>query len=175
MGHDHDEHCTTRPTRRSRKAWQFDRQPHFAAGMIPAGDVDTRSIHDVRPHEIARYTQQHFFAGIGGWPLALRLAGWPDNRPVRSHAPASRSASQAKAKAKPMNGTYGQCSADVITFGEATISRLAIKLRARLAVNALAKVRAEPGRTGICRWGRRSVRCGRRCAAHPTKDCSANA
>src|SRR5262249_32123158 len=24
----------------------------------------------------------HFFAGIGGWPCALRLAGWPDERPV---------------------------------------------------------------------------------------------
>ena len=24
----------------------------------------------------------HFFAGIGVWSYALRLAGWPDNRPV---------------------------------------------------------------------------------------------
>ena len=35
----------------------------IAAGLIPAGDVDTRSIVEVRPHEIAHYTQQHFFAG----------------------------------------------------------------------------------------------------------------
>ena len=28
------------------------------------------------------YTQCHFFAGIGGWSYALRLAGWPDDRPV---------------------------------------------------------------------------------------------
>ncbi|MGN4108782.1 DNA cytosine methyltransferase [Burkholderia gladioli] len=29
-----------------------------------------------------RYTQCHFFAGLGGWSRALRLAGWPDDRPV---------------------------------------------------------------------------------------------
>lgn len=54
----------------------------IAAGRLPDGDVDTRSIEDVHPHEIRGYTQAHFFAGIGGWPLALRLAGWPDDRPV---------------------------------------------------------------------------------------------
>jgi DNA (cytosine-5)-methyltransferase 1 len=52
------------------------------AGHIPAGDVDERSIEDVRPDELAGYAQCHFFAGIGGWPLALRNAGWPDHRPV---------------------------------------------------------------------------------------------
>ncbi|WP_148294198.1 DNA cytosine methyltransferase, partial [Azospirillum sp. B506] len=52
------------------------------AGLIPAGDVDERSILDVRSADLAGYTQCHFFVGIGGWPLALRLAGWPDDRPV---------------------------------------------------------------------------------------------
>lgn len=52
------------------------------AGLIPAGDVDTRSIEDVTPNELRGYTQCHFFAGIGGWPLAMHLAGWPDDRPV---------------------------------------------------------------------------------------------
>jgi DNA (cytosine-5)-methyltransferase 1 len=28
------------------------------------------------------FTQCHFFAGIGVWSYALRLAGWPDDRPV---------------------------------------------------------------------------------------------
>lgn len=50
--------------------------------LIAPGDVDERSILDVRPDEIAHYTQAHFFAGIGGWSYALRLAGWPDDRPV---------------------------------------------------------------------------------------------
>jgi DNA (cytosine-5)-methyltransferase 1 len=54
----------------------------IAAGHIPAGDVDERSINDVRPSDLAGYVQCHFFAGIGGWAYALRLAGWPDDRPV---------------------------------------------------------------------------------------------
>lgn len=53
-------------------------------GLIPAGDVDTRSIADVRADDLVGYGQCHFFAGIGGWPLALRLAGWSDAWPVWS-------------------------------------------------------------------------------------------
>jgi len=52
------------------------------AGLIADGIVDERSILDVRPDELVGYTQCHFFAGIGGWSLALRLAGWPDDKPV---------------------------------------------------------------------------------------------
>lgn len=54
------------------------------AGLIPSGVVDRRSIRDVSATDVLGFTQCHFFAGIGGWPLALRLAGWPDERPVWS-------------------------------------------------------------------------------------------
>jgi len=54
----------------------------IAAGHLPAGDVDERSIADVRSDDLVGYRQAHFFAGIGGWPLALRLAGIPDDAPV---------------------------------------------------------------------------------------------
>jgi len=50
--------------------------------LIADGEVDTRSIVDVRPADLAGFTQCHFFAGIGGWSHALRLAGWPDDRPI---------------------------------------------------------------------------------------------
>ena len=53
-----------------------------AAGHIAQGVVDERSIEDIEPAELDRYTQCHFFAGIGVWSHALRLAGWPDDRPV---------------------------------------------------------------------------------------------
>jgi len=53
-----------------------------AAGHIAAGDVDERSIEDVKPSELVGYTQCHFFAGIGVWSHALRQAGWPDDKPV---------------------------------------------------------------------------------------------
>jgi DNA (cytosine-5)-methyltransferase 1 len=49
-------------------------------GELPDGDVDERSIEDVSANDVRGYQQAHFFAGIGGWPLALRLAGWPDSR-----------------------------------------------------------------------------------------------
>ena len=52
------------------------------AGHIADGEVDTRSIVDVSPDELEGYTQCHFFAGIGGWSRALRLAGWSDDRPI---------------------------------------------------------------------------------------------
>jgi DNA (cytosine-5)-methyltransferase 1 len=54
----------------------------ITAGLIAPGDVDERSIVDVRGDDLAGYEQCHFFAGIGGWSYALRLAGWPDDRPV---------------------------------------------------------------------------------------------
>ena len=52
------------------------------AGHIAPGVVDERSIVDVRADDLVGYTQCHFFAGIGVWSYALRLARWPDDRPV---------------------------------------------------------------------------------------------
>jgi DNA (cytosine-5)-methyltransferase 1 len=54
----------------------------IAAGHIAPGHVDTRSIEDVTPNDLAGFTQCHFFAGIGVWSRALRLAGWSDDRAV---------------------------------------------------------------------------------------------
>ena len=54
----------------------------IARGLIAPGDVDDRDIQDVRPGDLEGYDQCHWFAGIAGWSLALRMAGWPDGRPV---------------------------------------------------------------------------------------------
>lgn len=51
-------------------------------GEIAPGEVDTRAIQEVSVADLRGFTQCHFFAGIGGWSLALRLAGWPDDRPI---------------------------------------------------------------------------------------------
>ena len=51
-------------------------------GLIAYGEVDERSIAEVRPRDLRGYVQCHFFAGIGGWSQALRLAGVPDDFPV---------------------------------------------------------------------------------------------
>ncbi len=56
-------------------------------GHIADGVVDERSITDVKPEDLAGFTQCHFFAGIGGWSYALRLAGIPDDYPCWTGSP----------------------------------------------------------------------------------------
>ena len=70
-------------------------------GLIPDGEVDSRSIADVRPEDLKGFTQCHFFAGIGGWSRALQLAGWSPDRPVWTGSPPCQSFSTAgKGKGK---------------------------------------------------------------------------
>jgi len=67
-----------------------ENNPHAAAwlreliheNLIAPGHVDERSITDVQGRDLDGFEQCHFFAGIGGWSHALRLAGWDDARPV---------------------------------------------------------------------------------------------
>jgi len=69
----------------------------ISADHIAPGEVDERSIADVAPDDLAGYRQCHFFAGLGVWSYALRLAGWPDDRevwtgscPCQTHSSAAR-------------------------------------------------------------------------------------
>lgn len=52
------------------------------AGHLPYGVLDSRSIKEVAAGDVSHSSQAHFFVGIGGWPLALELAGWPDDAEV---------------------------------------------------------------------------------------------
>src|SRR5258706_9409346 len=52
------------------------------AGHIASGVVDSRSVIEVKTKDLEDCRQVHFFAGLGGWSYALRLAGWPDEVPV---------------------------------------------------------------------------------------------
>jgi DNA (cytosine-5)-methyltransferase 1 len=54
----------------------------IVVGHIPSGIVDERSINDLELPTHPEPRQCHFFAGIGGWAHALRLAGWPDDQEV---------------------------------------------------------------------------------------------
>ncbi|MGH8083454.1 MAG: DNA cytosine methyltransferase [Lysobacter sp.] len=54
----------------------------ITAGLIPAGDVDDRDIRSVSADDLRGYGQCHFFAGVGGFAYACRLAGWPDDEAI---------------------------------------------------------------------------------------------
>ncbi len=69
-------------------------------GVVASGDVDTRDIREVKADDLRGYTQCHFFAGIGGWSVALRGAGWDDARPVWTGSCPCQPFSTAGAKTK---------------------------------------------------------------------------
>lgn len=54
----------------------------IADGSLPLGDVDERDVRTIQAADLTGYAQVHLFAGIGGFALAARLAGWPDARPL---------------------------------------------------------------------------------------------
>lgn len=50
----------------------------IGASLITDGDVDGRDVATLQLRELDRYDRVHLFAGIGGFEIAARLAGWPD-------------------------------------------------------------------------------------------------
>jgi DNA (cytosine-5)-methyltransferase 1 len=101
------------------------------AGHIAAGVVDERSIRDVRPGDLTGFCQCHFFAGIGGWSYALRLAGWPDDEPVwTGSCPCQPFSSAGKAQGlcderhlwPAFRGLIAECH-PAIVFGEQVASK----------------------------------------------------
>lgn len=66
------------------------------AGLIPDGEVDSRNILEVRGDDLKGFKQCHFFAGIGGWAEAVRLAGvgdlplWTGSCPCQPFSTAGR-------------------------------------------------------------------------------------
>lgn len=108
----------------------------IADGLLPFGDVDDRSIVDVRPEDLRGYVQCHFFAGIGGLSLALRMAAWPDDRPVWSGslpcqpysvASVAHGGAQGQADERHLAPTFtalvGEC-APTSLFGEQVVSAI---------------------------------------------------
>ena len=73
----------------------------IANGLIAPGDVDERSIVDVRADDLVGYTQCHFFAGIGVWSHVLRSCGWDDERPVWTGSCPCQPFSKARKQAEP--------------------------------------------------------------------------
>ena len=117
-------------------------------GHIAPGDVDERSITDVRAADLVGYRQVHFFAGIGGWSLAVRLAGIPDDFPLWtgsapcqpfSHAGKQRGTDDERHLWPVMRDLVAECLPTVVA-GEQVASRLGL--------DWLASVRADLEREG---------------------------
>lgn len=77
------------PLRTMIKAYYNEFDPKAAAwlrqliknGNITPGEVDERSITEVRPADLVGFDRIHFFAGVGTWDYCLNQAGWGD-KPV---------------------------------------------------------------------------------------------
>jgi DNA (cytosine-5)-methyltransferase 1 len=48
-------------------------------GLLPAGVVDERNIEEIPDEDFLGYAQVHLFAGIGGFPLGMRRASFPEH------------------------------------------------------------------------------------------------
>lgn len=53
-------------------------------GLITEGEIDERSITEVSADDVRGFRRVHFFAGVGGFDHAMRLAGIRDDEPVWS-------------------------------------------------------------------------------------------
>ncbi len=100
-------------------------------GHIADGIVDERDIRELRGSDLAGFCQCHFFAGIGGWSYALRLAGWPDDEPVwTGSCPCQPFSSAGKAQGlcderhlwPAFRGLIAECH-PAIVFGEQVASK----------------------------------------------------
>lgn len=107
----------------------------IAQKLIPDGTVDTRSIVEVQPADLDGFTQCHFFAGIGGWPLALHLAGYPTTRPIWTGSCPCQPFSAAGLKLGELDERHlwpafyrliSQCRPPVV-FGEQVASKAALQ------------------------------------------------
>jgi len=134
-------------------------------GLIADGVVDERSILDVTADDLRGFTQCHFFAGIGGWSYALRLAGWPDDQPFWTGSPPCQpfsTAGQQKGQdderhLAPHFATLVAAGRPPILFGEQVASA---------AVFGKPAKRAEHGASGQPEWAWIDDLFGRLEAAH---------
>lgn len=105
------------------------------AGQISKGEIDDRSITDISPDDLDGYTRAHFFAGIGGWEYALKLAKWPRNRSVWTGSCPCQSFSDAGLKRGfddprhlfPIWLPLIRAHRPAVIFGEQTQSQLALE------------------------------------------------
>ena len=121
------------------------------AGHIPKGEVDSRSIKDVSASDLTGFVQCHFFAGLGGWSHALRLAGWPEDRPVWTGSCPCQPFSAAGAgggalQTNAISGLSGSISSASAALELSLVSKLKQRLTTdgSILFNLIWKVKATP-------------------------------
>lgn len=131
-----------------------------SAGEIAYGYVDDRDMRDVRSGELHGFTQCHFFAGIGGWPLALKLAGWPGGSPVwTGSCPCQPFSNAGKRKGEAderhlwpdFARLIGECAPSIV-FGEQVASRDGREWLARVRLD-LERMGYAVGAADLCAAG----------------------
>jgi DNA (cytosine-5)-methyltransferase 1 len=110
------------------------------AGSITKGTVCDETIEKLSGSDLHGFERVHFFAGIGGWDYALRLAGWPEGREVWtgscpcqpfSAAGKQRAESDARHLWPDMRRLIGECRPGTL-FGEQVASKLGREWLARV-------------------------------------------
>ena len=69
-------------------------------GLITKGKIDNRPIQELTPDDYAGFERVHFFAGIGGWDVALNMAGWSNGLVWTGSCPCQPFSSAGKQKGK---------------------------------------------------------------------------
>lgn len=54
----------------------------WVENAFPEFTISDSDVRSINANDVAGFRRCHFFGGIGGWELGLRLAGWPEELPV---------------------------------------------------------------------------------------------
>lgn len=107
----------------------------ISKGLLPKGDVDERSITEVKAQDLEGYDQCHFFAGIGGWPYAIQLCDrqnekgiWTGSCPCQPFSGIGRQrGSEDKRHLWPAFSTLIKEGQPRLVFGEQVASKIALE------------------------------------------------
>ena len=116
----------------------FNENERFVAAwlraLFPEHDVDNGSITGLVGRDLVGFDRVHFFAGIGGWELALKMASWMRPRCGPAVAHVSRLVMPEAEGESEMNATCGH-NFDALSPSATLQSSLESRLRAVLDVN----------------------------------------
>lgn len=121
----------------------------IADGSLPAGDVDERDIKEVSADDLRGYKQWHLFAGIGGFALAQKWAGWPDDRELLTGGFPCQDISTAGKRAGIEGARSGLWSEMARLIGELRPGNILVENVSALLSNGLGRVLGDLAEIGF--------------------------